>query len=1443
MFSFSLLILLFLEAGANERPAKDADSSSERGDGRSQSPPYKPIQKRVISGPTDRISSLRLPNPNQNDLLTRPATHSCNCPYHRPIYRKFRNRHRHGRSVEESMEDSESYRTIRSDHPGNTHGRGEEAPSGSRSKANECEFRDTITCDKFSKYRTINGSCNNLANPYWGMAETPLVRFACFAYDDGFGLPRRRGRFGRLPEPREIRLVIHERSRQRHELKRFTHFLMAFGQMLSHDILENVVSETPDGDDLDCCGIHRGDPNCIMPLKIRRNDPFFSQFGKTCLNFSRSEPSPDLNCNFEVRQTITEYTQYIDGSSFYGSDMESYPGLREFSGGRLRTQNHPNGEGDLMPAADEPEDGCRESNTAYKCFLSGDGRVNQQAALTGQHTIWLREHNRIARKLETLYGSTWNDEKIFQEARRIVGAMFQHITYSEYLPVILGNKIMRLFNLKPKSSGKFFKKYNPCVNPNMRHGFMAAAFRFGHSMINDNLGFQSSNGNYIRRRFRELFNKPDPMYKPEGVEQVMRGLYIERCQSVDRFKSVEVTNHLFERDAGTGGDLIATNINRGRDHGLPPYMEFRKMCGLSTTRRFSGLRDHSRKTRRLLRYIYAHVFDMDLFTAGVTEEPLEGALVGPTFACLIGLQFKALKFGDRFYYENNQPITGFTLPQLDEIKKTTLAQVICRNTNIGKIPEDVFRHGLPEVYCSSMHHDIDLSFLLSPLLLEARADKRLELNDGYAADNTQLLTKRGERRSQSESQQYGLLYKRLLMDSPSYKLIQRRVINRPGNRGPSSRLPNPQQNKLLTRPATHSCRYPFSNPLYRKIHYRHRRSVEESLEEPYSNSTIQTARTVHTGPKQVTKRQRKTRQSRPRPKCEYKEKITCYESSKYRTIDGSCNNLANPYWGKSGTPLIRFVCSAYDDGHGLPRRSGVFGRLPEPREIRLEIHERSRRRNELKQFTHFLMAFGQLLDHDILGNILSKTPDGHELDCCGVHRGNPNCIMPLKIRKDDPFFGHFGKTCLNFARSQLSPDLNCNFKVRQTITESTHYIDGSPFYGSDLKSHHGLREFVGGRLRTQNHPSGEGDLMPAADEAEDGCRETNSAYKCFLSGDVRANEQPSLTGQHTIWLREHNRIARKLERLFGRTWNDEKIFQEARRIVGAIFQHITYNEYLPVILGKKIMKLFHLRPKRKGNFFKNYKPFVNPNNRQSFMTAAFRFGHSTINDHIGFMSASGEYNRRRLRQLFLKPDPMYQPEGVEQVMRGLYIEHCQTVDRLKSAEITDHLFEIGRGTGSDLIAININRARDHGLPPYMELREMCGLSKTNKFSGLLDHSPQTRRFLRQVYDHVYDVDLFTGGVLEETLDGAVVGPTFACIIGLQFKALKFGDRFYYENHQPRTGFTLAQLDEIKKTTLAQVICRNTNIGKIQKDVFRYGLPEVDCSYIDDDIDFSWWKES
>lgn len=62
---------------------------------------------------------------------------------------------------------------------------------------------------------------------------------------------------------------------------------------------------------------------------------------------------------------------------------------------------------------------------------------------------------------------------------------------------------------------------------------------------------------------------------------------------------------------------------------------------------------------------------------------------------------------------------------------------------------------------------------------------------------------------------------------------------------------------------------------------------------------------------------------------------------------------------------------------------------------------------------------------------------------------------------------------------------------------------------------------------------------------------------------------------HTIWAREHNRIAQELGKI-NPHWDDETIFQEARRIVIAEIQHITYNEFLPTLLGKGVMEKFGL---------------------------------------------------------------------------------------------------------------------------------------------------------------------------------------------------------------------------------------------------------------------------
>ncbi|CAG0925752.1 unnamed protein product, partial [Notodromas monacha] len=95
----------------------------------------------------------------------------------------------------------------------------------------------------------------------------------------------------------------------------------------------------------------------------------------------------------------------------------------------------------------------------------------------------------------------------------------------------------------------------------------------------------------------------------------------------------------------------------------------------------------------------------------------------------------------------------------------------------------------------------------------------------------------------------------------------------------------------------------------------------------------------------------------------------------------------------------------------------------------------------------------------------------------------------------------------------------------------------------------------------------------------------------------------------------------------------------------------------------------------------------------------------------------------------------------------------------------------------------------------------------------------TIRKLRSVYEHVDDIDLFIGGVSEESVPDAVLGPTFLCIIGDQFTRLKRGDRFFYEFGGHAASFTEDQLEEIRQTSFARILCDNTEVGEMQPLAF------------------------
>ncbi|XP_050068347.1 uncharacterized protein LOC126556858 [Anopheles maculipalpis] len=571
--------------------------------------------------------------------------------------------------------------------------------------------------------------------------------------------------------------------------------------------------------------------------------------------------------------------------------------------------------------------------------------------------------------------------------------------------------------------------------------------------------------------------------------------------------------------------------------------------------------------------------------------------------------------------------------------------------------------------------------------------------------------------------------------------------------------------------------------------------------------------------------------------CPSREAPRCVPASlRYRTHDGTCNNGRRPRWGSAQMPFHRFLAPEYQDGVEGIRRSVTGATLPSARFVSLVVHGS---RNEEAPVTMMLALWGQLIDHDITATAQPRSINGSTPRCCngGEESTHPSCL-PIKVPHDDPWLSHLGVRCLEFLRSAPAQRRDCLLSWREQTNQATSFLDASPIYSSNPRSSDNARIFRNGML-----------LFGRGPPHEDVCFRAALANQCIRPGDSRSGEQPGLLMMHMIWVNEHNQIATRLSDI-NPHWSDEKVYQETRRIVGALFQHITYREFLPLVLGKEVCRLFDLELETSG-YYRNYDANVNPTIANEFSAAAFRFGHSLIQST--YMRAD-RHHRFIANNVSLHEDTSEGdfggPGSLHRLLRGMVNQRALKRDEFITAELTNHLFQTKSFPfGLDLAAINIQRGRDHGLPAYVNWRGPCGLSNIKDWNDLERvMGPASTNRLRKAYRTVDDIDLFVGGLAERPVVGGIVGPTFSCIIAQQFSNLRKGDRFWYENPGFESSFTPAQLESIRQVAFSQVLCRALGGGgTLQPFVFLpsdFGQNErLPCeSRLMAPIDLTPWKE-
>ena len=393
-------------------------------------------------------------------------------------------------------------------------------------------------------FRTIDGSNNNLADPTLNQADTDFARVGPANFADGFN------EMTPGPNPREISNIVVAQEDAGEDGPHLiddngvalSGMMYAWGQFIDHDL-----------------DLQKSDTTKDISITVPADDEFLPP--GSSIPLTRVAIDPATGVPGHPATAINTVTGWLDGSQIYGSDAATAASLRT-ADGHMKVS-----EGDNLPIVDTPQG---------KVFAAGDVRAQENPDLTALQVLFVREHNYQVDRLHEEHPN-WSGDKLYETAKAITTAEMVNITYSEFLPHLLGEDA-----IKP------YHGYDPTVDPRITEEFAGAAYRFGHSIVSDEISAISNLGAFTSEQtLAESFFEDTATFNATGADGLLRHLSGDLANPLDAHIVDGLRNFLV--DPPDGMDLAAINIQRGHDLGLGTLNQTREALGLAPYTSFDQL--------------------------------------------------------------------------------------------------------------------------------------------------------------------------------------------------------------------------------------------------------------------------------------------------------------------------------------------------------------------------------------------------------------------------------------------------------------------------------------------------------------------------------------------------------------------------------------------------------------------------------------------------------------------------------------------------------------------------------------------------------------------------------------------------------------------------------------------------------------------------------------